>query len=461
MSRRSFYSRYSSTFCFFPVFLPLVELLPWFLALLGLLAGGVHFLGKLIWKRKIFRFITLFISVGLFSAAGWLVWQRFVDRPIESIGSELEKTLPELEILSIQRSKFPAMKNIKPLTQLWKIVTPYDNLGKPVVHDGVLFSGSMDSTFDAFDAADGHRLWTLHKREPVFTPPTIAGGRVFIGEGHHTSPSCGLTSLSLDGTPQWSRLFRSHLESQPMVDALNNRLWQAGGATGLWALSMDKGEKIWWQQLGHMDVPPLYSDGRLFVVAKLKEDADGVAVFEMNPDNGNIKWKTPLEGNTMGSIWRDGKRIYLSTAIGQVGVLESTDSGWVYGLTFDGTVEWKTKLPSMPLPEGAISDDGELLFYTLKDGSIIALHTNNGDIVWREKIGDEIQTDIALIDEEGVSLVVAIAKDGNVSIRESLTGNEYTHFTVESGDSNPIYAGGILYIVTPTTISAYAGFGRN
>ena len=287
----------------------------------------------------------------------------------------------------------------------------------------------------------------------------MAGNRIFIGEGYHTSPVCELTALTHDGTPQWSRRFRSHLESYPTVDMLHHQLWYAGGSTGLWSLSTDTGEKIWWQPLGHMDVPPLYSDGRLFAVAKLKEDADGVAMFELDPEDGKVKWKTPLEGNTMGSIWRGGERIYLSTARGQVGNLKSTDAGWAYGLSLDGSVTWKVALPAMPLPEGALSRDGALLFYTLKDGSIIALRTQNGSLAWREKIGDEIQTDIALMEDGSEPYVVAIAKNGNVSIRAMATGKEYVHFTVEKGDSNPIYANGTLYITTPTTISAYAGFG--
>lgn len=79
-------------------------------------------------------------------------------------------------------------------------------------------------------------------------------------------------------------------------------------------------------------------------------------------------------------------------------------------------------------------------------------------VAWREKIGDEIETDIALMGED--AYVVAVTKSGNVSICEAATGKEYAHFTVEEGDSTPIYADGVLYITTPSTITAYAGFGR-
>lgn len=424
-----------------------------------MLAVSVQLISKILWKRKISSLIIFLISGSLFSVAGWFVWQRTAGQPDEKTGSEIVQYLPKLETFSIEHGKLLPTGNLKPFTQLWEVATVHEALGKPFVQNGVLLVGTFSATLDAFDIADGHRLWSLQKREPIFTPPKISGKQIFIGEGYHTSPMCELTSLALDGTPLWSRLFRSHLESPPMIDEEHNRLWYAGGATGLWALSMDTGEKIWWQRLGHMDVSPLYSDGRLFVVSKLKEDADGVAVFELNPDDGNIKWETALEGNTMGSILRNGEHIYLSTALGQVGRLALGDTGWSYSLSLDGAVNWKTKLPAMPLPEGALSPDGTLLFYTLKSGNIIALNTKDGSVVWQAKIGDEIQTDIALIEKKSALFVVAISRDGNVSIREAKTGNEYTHFTVEKGDSYPIYTNNILYIATPNTISAYSGLG--
>lgn len=414
---------------------------------------------KVMGRHKILRVIALLTSVGLFAAAGWLVWQRTAHRPAEAIGSELVKELPKLEMLSTEHRQSLPTNNLKPLTQLWNVTSAHRNLGKPLVKGGKLLVGTWEGTLDAFDIVDAHALWSVHKQEPVFTSPTATEDRIFVGEGYHTSPVCALTALLPDGIPQWSRCFRSHLESSPTVDANHHRLWQAGGSTGLWALSIESGKKIWWQPLGHMDVPPLYSDGRLFAVAKLKEDADGTAIFELNPDDGVIKWKTPLEGNTMGSLWPNGERIYLSTALGQVGDEKPTDAGWAYGLTRDGVVAWKVALPAMSLPEGALSRDGSLLLYTLKDGSIIALHTQDGSVAWREKIGDEIQTDIALMEDGKDAYVVAVAKSGNVSFRAIATGKEYVHFAVDPGDSTPIYADGVLYITTPTTLRAYAGFG--
>ena len=460
MSPDHFTRRYGSTFHIFPAFLPLVELLPWFLTLLGALAGGVQVMSKAMARHKRLRLVALLVSVCLVVAGGLLLWQRTAHRPDESTGSELATTLPQLQRLSTERLQPLASTHLPPLTELWNVPTGHSNLSKPVVKNGQLLVGTWGATVDAYDAVDGHYLWSLQKQEAVFAPPLVTQDRIFVGEGYHTSPVCALTALLPDGTPQWSRNFRSHIESAPTVDAKHHRLWQAGGATGLWALSSETGEKLWWQPLGHMDVSPLYRDGTLFAIAKLKEDEDGTALFALDPDDGDIEWKTPLEGNTMGSLLSAGERIYLSTALGQVGDKNDRDAGWAYSVTRDGSIAWKTKLPAMPLPEGALSRDGSLLLYTLKNGSILALHTADGSIAWNAKIGAEIQTDLALIEDGQEAYVVAIATSGTVSVRALQTGKEYVHFMVESGESTPLYADGVLYITTPSSIRAYAGFGR-
>lgn len=460
MSRPSLARKYRATFFIFPAFLPLVELLPWFLTLLGAAAGGAQLLSKAFWQRKGLRIMFGVLSVGLFTAAGGLVWQRYGHQPAVDVGSELVPELPRLEDFTAQLGRPLPTTVLTPLTELWAVKTVHQNLGKPLVRDGRLFVGTLDGTFAAFATANGHPLWRLHKTEPVFTPPATAGDRMFIGEGHHTSPVCALTALAYpDGKPLWSRRFRSHLESYPALDLPNNRLWQSGGTTGLWALAADSGAKLWWQPLGHMDVPPLYTDGRLFAIARLSETADGTALFELEPTTGVVKWQTPLTGNTMGSIFRAGDRLIVTTAIGQVGELKGSDAGWANAVTLDGKLLWHTKISAMPLPEGALARDGKLFFASLKDGSLAAIRTSDGVVQWQEKIGSVIQTDVTLIEDTAEPMVVGVANDGTVSLRDAATGKERAKLQVEAGDSTPLYADGVLYITTPNTIRAFAGFG--
>jgi polyvinyl alcohol dehydrogenase (cytochrome) len=82
---------------------------------------------------------------------------------------------------------------------------------------GVVFAGSMDGRLRAFDAADGHILWTFDTGgQPVPTVdgktgqggvldgagPTIAGGMVYVNSGYQGrsgTPGSVLMAFSVDG----------------------------------------------------------------------------------------------------------------------------------------------------------------------------------------------------------------------------------------------------------------------
>lgn len=453
--------KYRNTFFIFPAFLPLLELLPWALTLLGAVAGGTQIVSKAVWQRPWLRYGLLVIGVGLCAAGGWLLWLRYGDRPDATVGSALEVQNPRVEQHQPKPERPLSLQDISPLTLLWTVPAPENNLGKPIVVDGVLYLGTLNGTFDALRATDGQRLWTLHKKEPVFTAPTVTAQRVYVGEGHHYSTSSLLTAQAKNGAVLWSRQFRSHIESYPAVDEASDRLWISGGDTGLWGLTASSGKLRWWRQIGDMDVPPLYAVGRLFAVAKPDANQVGAVVHELDPDTGKTLWTLNLEGDRMGSLLPDDKgNFYLGTAKGQVGVVKSSNAGWAHGVSMAGKLLWSVKLPAMAMPEGAISADKSLLLFALQDGRVIALRTADGSTAWEARIGSEIETDIALIEDISPPMVAAVANDGSVSIRELMTGKERHQLSVEHGDSNPAYGNGIFFVATPNSIRAYSGWGK-
>lgn len=453
--------KYRSTFFIFPAFLPLLELLPWALTLLGAVAGGTQAVSKTVWQRPWLRWSLLALALGLGATGGWLLWERYGNRPDATTGSTLDQNPPRLEQHQPPPERPLALQDVSPLTLLWTVPAPEENLGKPIVADGVFYVGTLNGTFDALRATDGQRLWTLHKKEPVFTAPTVTAQRVYVGEGHHYSTSSALTAQSKDGTVLWSRRVRSHIESYPAVDEAGDRLWISGGDTGLWGLTASSGKLRWWAQIGDMDVPPLYHDGRLFAVAKPDADKVGAVAQELDPDSGKVLWTLNLDGDRMGSLLPDGKgNFYLGTAKGQVGVVKPGNAGWAHGVSMAGKLLWSVKLSAMAMPEGAISADKSLLLFALQDGRVIALRTADGTTAWEAQIGSEIQTDIALIEDVTPPMVAAVARDGSVSIRELATGKERHRLSVERGDSNPAYGGGMFFVATPNSIRAYSGWGK-
>jgi quinohemoprotein ethanol dehydrogenase len=67
--------------------------------------------------------------------------------------------------------------------QAWRIPTPSIVSGGVVATAGnLVFQGSIDGTFNAYDASNGHRLWTFAAKAPVMAPPITysVNGRQYV-----------------------------------------------------------------------------------------------------------------------------------------------------------------------------------------------------------------------------------------------------------------------------------------
>lgn len=459
MKKRPLHQRYQSTFFIFPVLLPLAEFIPWLLAAVGMTAGGVQFIKRSVWSSRRARIITIFITLSSFTAAGYLVAQRIIYTPSKEEGSAL---VPQAELSRLEQLA-PADGITPPapsgaFSLLWSATSPHQLIGKPAMLNNMLVAGTYQGTLNAFSAANGSHLWTLHKHEQIFPAPATDGTKAYVGEGHHTSPASVLSAFSLpEGKPVWERKFRSHIESSIVIDRANSRLFVSSGETGLWAIDSNTGKSLWHAPLGHIDITAAYHNKRLFTAAKLAEEHDGSAFIEVNPDTGATLASTPLPGNPMGSMLTDKDgNLCLATALGQVGVTRASDAGWAHCISPAGKLLWTTRLPALALPEGLMIAESNLLIYTLANGFITALDTRDGHVVWEVKAGDAFLTDATLI-QGSVPLVATVSNEGIVTIRSALTGEEKRRFNVEQGAAYPLYSGKILYITTPYIIRAYNG----
>jgi outer membrane protein assembly factor BamB len=286
----------------------------------------------------------------------------------------------------------------------------------------------------------------------------VEGNLAYVGEGHHTSPASVLTAFSLpDGAALWERKFRSHIESSVVTDAAKQRVYLSAGETGIWALHSQSGESLWHSAIGHSDITPVLLNSIVFTAAQLKENIDGSAFFMLSAETGATLSSHPLPGNPMGSMLADEKgNLFVATAIGQVGVTRATDAGWAHSFSPQGTLLWSVKLPAMPLPEGLYVQNASVVVYTLSNGSIIALNTQDGSTAWRSSIGEALQTDATLIPSAKPRLA-AVSMEGIVTILDAKTGEEKRRFAVEEGASYPLFHQDILYISTPYNIRAYSG----
>lgn len=442
----------------FPALIPMVEILPWLLTAVGALAGAT----QLAFWRRHRRTLLVFALLCFLGAGGTVIWAN-MQRPSEVEGSRLvaAASLPKLTTLAgVPGNSDPADRRYEEFKPLWSVNTKNEPLATPVVAGGVILIGTFESTIDARARTTGELLWSLKKREPIFTNPAVTAKAGFVGEGLHTAPAAALTAFSLpDGKPLWERQFRSHVESAAMLDEAEGRLFTPAGEEGIWALRMKDGAVLWRSKVGHTDATPLLLDGRLYVSAQPHEKQTGTEVSALDPDDGEAEWKLALPGNTMGSPQAGpGDILLVSTAIGQVGPQQPGDRGWSHAVTREGKLLWTVELPGLPLPEAAILQDKGFVIHTLKTGEIVALNVKGGSQAWAVKAGRAFDAPAALLGDTVPPLLASITTNGVVSIMNAEDGTEIRRLGMKKGGyAAPVFDNDILYVTTPHSITAYGG----
>jgi outer membrane protein assembly factor BamB len=450
----------------FPALIPFIEILPWLLALVGSLAGASSFIAASTKRIREHRSVLLIIMALCFLGGAGVYYRDvlFEKEPLITDAENLP-TLTSLKTAPGFQPTPPPHIWSRPVRQWSARRDKHQFLSSPYIADGLLFIGTFGDALEARSLTDGSVIWKLVKHEPISAPPIVSGNTIYVGEGLHTAPNSGLTALSYpDGKPIWERRFPSHVESYPIVDDENKRLWIGAGTEGLWSLKTTDGTKIWQAAIGHIDSAPLYRNGQLFTSARLDEHANGSALFKLAPDTGEVIWSLPLQGNPMSNVISVNEtRLLLNNAIGQIGLNKDTDAGWVYGIDISEppSIAWKVKLPTMAIPDGQITRDKSVAVFGLKNGEIWALNPITGEILWTQKCGDEFKNNVELYEDGNIPFVIGLTVDGTVNVLNARTGYILQTFSVGTGGySAPLYKDGMLYLTTPHFIHAYNITGK-
>jgi len=149
----------------------------------------------------------------------------------------------------------------------------------PVAHDGRLYVGlgTGGKAIVCLDAATGEEIWRVRTPYPVFSPPTVAGGRLFVGMGNGDfinraedvglAPAGEVWGIDLaDPDRRWTyAVGRTVLGA---VAATQDRLFFGSRDGCLYALSHE-GKEVGRRLLGEPIVTsPAYADGSVYCVTE-------------------------------------------------------------------------------------------------------------------------------------------------------------------------------------------------
>ncbi|HVL12954.1 MAG TPA: PQQ-binding-like beta-propeller repeat protein [Gemmata sp.] len=338
---------------------------------------------------------------------------------------------------------------------------------------GAVFTrSSLEGQLICLDRESGEEKWRYEGDDdmlPVFCTPTVAGTRVYCGEGLHTDKGCRMFCVNAaDGTPAWGKPFAttSHTEGAPAV--LGDRVFFPAGDDGLIAAKADSGEELWRFKGGkdagiHIDAAPAVGGGRVFVGSGLYS----YVAVALDAATGKEVWRTDLKLRSFGAPLAAGKFVYYGVGTGNMGAdvfdypeeglkeKEEKPAGAVVCLDAEtGKEVWRYDLPRSV--HTGLAGDAFSVYACCRDGNVYAFDRKTGKLRWSRGAGGySITSGPAVATSGGTPVAVyAVSVDGNLVCLSPHTGAVvwqkrlpvYHYFPTERND----VVSGPVVVTTPT-----------
>jgi outer membrane protein assembly factor BamB len=332
------------------------------------------------------------------------------------------------------------------------------------------------------DRHTGEVKWKFGDDEelmPVFCTPTIAGDRIYCGEGLHENTRCRLFCLTLDGQMAWPQPFQvqSHTEGAPAV--VDGKVLFPAGDDGLFAVEAATGKPLWQFAGGkergiHIDAAPAVKGKRVYVGSGLYTF---VAVC-LDTDTGQELWRADLKLRAFGAPLALGRYVYYGVGTGNMGAdtfnypeegseKERLDQPAGAVVCLDGETGqevWRSELPRSAHP--GLAGDAFTVYAASRDGYLYAFDRKTGKLRWKTGIGGAITSSPTVATSGGMPLAVyAVSREGVVVCINPHTGKvvwdrQLPGYYWDGQEANGVLSGPtIVSTITPTgsTRTIYIG----
>jgi outer membrane protein assembly factor BamB len=449
------------------------------LAVLGAacVAAVAYWLPRPLRAVSLFDKTLLFFASGVWAAAAYLVYQRYVvaRRPDPRPGLPAEGVFLGAMLLAAsglattlgggatagpvavsEGGETPAALSVgnegvarlvtkavlfRPAEPSWVASSPTlagDRVYVGAVHGQAFTSGAVYCL-----EADGRVRWAFNnggKMKDVFSSPCVSGGRVYVGEGFHQHVGCKLYCLDADtGAKVWEVQTASHTESSPCV--ADGRVYFGAGDDGLYCLDAATGAKVWHLNAGlHVDANPLVSSGRLYCGSGVGDTYKETCVFCLDAATGKELWRVPTELPVWGGLALEGEQVYAATGNGNfVASDETRPAGALLCLdAATGARRWQ-----FDVGDGVhvkVAADRAQVYFASRDGHCYCVGRLDGRLRWKRDLGSPVVASPALAGCTccGVTTsVYAAASAGRVCCLDAATGRVDWTFDVAKDSGSP------------------------
>lgn len=318
--------------------------------------------------------------------------------------------------------------------------------------DGLLYCiNARESAQSGQDAvAPGALVWRFTAEEslkPVYSSPTVAGGRLYFGEGYHQDRDCRVFCLDArrGDAPLWARATASHVESTPTVAGA--RVYLGAGDDGILALDPSPAVEptLAWQ-VGklHVDASPLVVGDKLFVGSVPGDVHRELAILAIDAKTGRPLWKIPAPLPVPDALAMAGGRLFAGLGNGKVNQDADHPEGALWCLdAATGDRLWEVKTSRAVLGSPALM--GENVFFGSLDQHCYAVAQEDGKPRWKVDLGGPIvASPIA-----AAGKVYTLTAGGRLTCLEALKGRELWHLDLDVPEADafasPMLAGGRIY----------------
>lgn len=245
------------------------------------------------------------------------------------------------------------------LTLAWSYCTGAPVSASPVVHNGMVYIGSLANTLTALDIRTGKKVWQIQASNAFFSTPAIENGIVYAAA----------------------------LNELYAIDAQSGRVY--------WHDPVETAGGNFWSS-------PVVLQGLVIIgLASNLSERPKIAgrILALDAKTGKVRWRTYTLANSApgGGVWSSPA---IDEARGVVYVATGDPDDGVQALSLhDGHVLWHWRSVTKDVSDTDIGA-GPLLYRDRtgklrvvvggKDGTIYSLDAASGQVVWRTHIGEHI-----------------------------------------------------------------------
>lgn len=214
----------------------------------------------------------------------------------------------------------------------WSFSTKSENLGAPVIHDGIVYVQTGASVVYALDASNGHQVWIYSRIEGSGLSVRGAAKPVLIKDTLYVGFADGfLVALNAKtGTLKWETALnknRKYKDIDAFVVQDGDLLYVTGYDSGLYCLKQETGNLVWKMEPGGHSAVTIANQHLLYSSSQGE-------VLSVDKASGQVQWKhRGFVGIGTQPVVVDGL-VYVNDTEGPLRVFDLESGKMVYHLDF-------------------------------------------------------------------------------------------------------------------------------